>query len=371
MKKSIFLLLPILLTGCGNTTITHTPGDDLIIVMNEMVQEYGECFIIKYGDYEIVVDSGTGAENNIIKSNLAKYCTDNVIDLLVITHPHGDHIGGFNNGLFNNYSITNLVDFGYTYVTDGDDEISSPYIYNRYIQERTELIMNGTNYTPITDALKQGKVKISDEDYLSLEWLKNNYYFEYGTTFPNSSVSQTNPNITSVCFNLSYKNWNFLFMGDADSTYTETSIMKNHQKLYNDKNARVALKATHHASSTSLGTSFLRWSKAESVFCSAAMIDDICAPNQVQLGSKEGYQNHPNRSTVKRIKNHLESLSSNQFYWNAINGTLKITCDGVNDLTYFGDGRSKNYLIKNSTEEANIELEKHISFFESEFNKYF
>ena len=126
-----------------------------------------------------------------------------------------------------------------------------------------------------------------------------------------------------------------------------------------------------NSSSTSLGSGFLRWSKAESVFCSAAMIDDISAPNQVALGSKNGEQNHPNRSTVKRIKNHLTSKNSNEFYWNGINGTLKISCDGVNDLRYEGDGRSKNYLIKNSNDVANIELEKNTPFFESEFAKYF
>lgn len=374
MKKlnKLFLLIPALLSllGCDQTII-HTPGDDLIIVMNEMLQEYGECFIIKYGDFEIVVDSGTGRENSLIKSNLNKYVSDKTIDLMVMTHPHGDHINGFNNGLFNGFNVDTLVDFGYTYVTNGDDEISSPYIYNQYINVRNSLINKGTKYYPITQILKNKVTYISKKDYIGIEWLKNDFYVDYGKTFPNDSIPNNNPNITSVAFNLFYKNWNFVFAGDADSTFAETTIIKNHQKIFNGKNERVALKATHHASSSSLGGNFLDWSKAETIFCSAAMIDEVSAPNNVVLGSGYGEQNHPNRSTVRRIRNHLEGLNSNQFYWNGINGTSIFTCDGVNDLTFSGEGRSKNYYKKNTNELADVQLEKNVTFFDSEFSKYF
>ena len=129
----------------------------------------------------------------------------NVIDLLVITHPHGDHIGGFNNGLFNNYSITTLVDFGYTYVTDGDDEISSPYIYNRYAQERTELIMNGTTYTQINDALKRqgfGKValnlsQIDDNESITIDYKGDSFLYQLPFTINLEHTKEHAENIIS------------------------------------------------------------------------------------------------------------------------------------------------------------------------------
>ena len=96
------------------------------------------------------------------------------------------------------------------------------------------------------------------------------------------------------------------------------------------------------------------------------MIDNVCAPNEVVLGSGEGQLNHPNKSTVRRIKQKTEN-----FYWNGINGDLEFVTDGVNDMTVSGAGRTKNYLKKGSSEVMDVESEKNVKFFQSEFYKYF
>lgn len=377
-KQYALILLPLLvvsLSSCDpNADPNYVAGEELKIISIEMNKEYGEAILIKYGNYEILVDSGNNTDASHVKEVLTTYVTDKTIDLLVVTHPHGDHIGGINNNCLSGFKVSKLVDFGYTYAPGGEgDEISSSGLYNAYASKRSALVAAGTNYVAITNEIKNNPViDIDKENNLSLTWLKNDYYFEPGTVFPNSSQPDvTNPNSTSVAFLLTYKYWNMPFLGDADSTYEEFSIVKNHPDILSQSWKKVLLKATHHASSSSLGSNFLKWAHPNAMFISAAMLDDVAVPYQVGIGSKEGQQNHPNGSTVRRIKNTLKAQNSTAFYWNGINGDLLMTTNGVDDFLFSGAGRHKDYYIKNTTDLASREAEKNVTFFESEFYKYY
>lgn len=375
-KLFILPLMVLTLASCQNPNADphYSKGDDLKIISIEMSDEYGESTLIKYENYEIVIDSGNFADSNHVTSIMEQYVTDKTIDLMVITHPHGDHFGGFIDGCFDDFSVSKLVDFGYTYSPSGEgDNISSSSLYNSYVSKRNQMVAKGTNYTAITNELStHPTLDIDVANNLSITWLKNDYYVAPGVSFPNSTMPNvTNPNSTSVAFSLSYKYWNFPFLGDADSTYAEYSIVNNHKDLLTADWKKVCLKATHHASSSSDGTSLLNWAHPDAAFVSAAMLDSVCVPNQVVLGSGTGEQNHPNKTTVSRIKNALALKNSTSFYWNGINGDLTITCDGVNDLTFSGAGRSKDYYIKNTTDIASREDEKNVTFFNSEFYQYY
>ncbi|MDR0934831.1 MAG: MBL fold metallo-hydrolase [Erysipelotrichaceae bacterium] len=379
MKKiNTLIFLPLLvvsLVSCQdpNADPNYEAGKELKLVSIEMNQEYGESTLIKYGDYEIVIDSGTSSDAYHVNQTLKSYISDNNIELLIVTHPHGDHVGGMINGAFDNFDISKIVDFGYTYSPSGEgDEISSSYIYNSYVSERTQFVNKGAEYSPITEEIITSPVlDIDKENDLSLTWLKNDYYVDYGSIFPNANVPSDNPNVTSVSFLLTYKYWNMPFLGDGDSTLTETSVMNNHPDILKQSWKKVLLKATHHASSSSMGTNFLEWAHPNSVFVSAAMISSVCVPNQVQLGSGDGKQNHPNSSSVRRIKNALIAQNSTSFYWNAINGDLLMTTDGVSDIAFSGAGRNKDYYIKGTTNISSRVGEKDITFFESDFYSYY
>lgn len=375
MKNKLLFILPLLcltFTSCGdqNADPHYVAGESLKVVSIEMSTIYSECTLFKYNNYEIVVDSGMGNDYPHIQSVIDKYCTDDTIELLVMTHPHGDHIGGFNGGVFDKYNISHLVDFGYIYSPGGSgDFISSSSLYNNYVNKRQSYINKGTTYHPITDAIDTyNNIEIDKANNLSLTWLKNDYYFKPNETFPNSSVASDNPNITSVSFNLSYKYYNFIMCGDIDSTYGESSIAQNHKDLFMPNWKKTILKANHHASSSSLGSTFLSWAKPQAMFLSAAIVSEVRAPNEVVLGN-DG-QAHPSKTTVSRIKNELSDRGL-KFYWNAINGDILINCDGVNNPTFSGNGRSYDYLKKGSSEIVSRDLEKNVSFFDSEFYKYF
>lgn len=378
MKKlNILFFLPLTvvsLVSCQdpNADPHYLSGEELKIISIEMSKEYGEAIIIKYGNYEILIDSGTDLDSDHVEEVLKANITDETIDLLIVTHPHGDHIGGMIDGALDDFSITKIVDFGYTYSPSGEgDSISSSYLYNAYIAKRNSFVNEGTNYAAITNELKQNPIiEIDKANNLTLTWLKNDYYYAPGYVFTGSG-NPDNPNSTSVSFLLTYKYWNIPFLGDADSTYHEPSIVKNHPNILSQPWKKVLLKATHHASSSSLGTNFLSWAHPNAMFVSAAMLDDVAAPNQVVIGSGSGKQNHPNPTTVRRIKNALKAQDSTSFYWNAINGDLTMTTNGVDDFTFVGAGRQKNYYIKNTEDLASVEDEKNVTFFESEFYDYF
>ncbi len=369
IKKTLFLvglLSTLVLTGCNKQT-NYVAGDPLTITSIEMCDEYGDATLIQLNGYDILVDAGSEKDAEHVKSVLSKKVTDKTIDLLVVTHPHGDHIGGIINDALTGFKINKVVDYGYTFDTDGNDKINNSTYVQRYVNKRTSMVVAGAKYNGIKEELKANKVlEIDKQNNFAIRWLQNDYYFGQDETFPNSKCSSDNPNTTSVSFCLEYKYWNIIMCGDSDSSLAESSIAKNHAKLFNDKNKKVLLKGTHHCSSSSMGFNFLDWCKPNTIFTSSAMIDEVCVPHQVALGSGDGQLNHPNKSTVRRIKQTCEN-----FYWNGINGDLTITTDGVGDLSISGAGRNKDYYKKGTEEIVSRDAEKDIKFFDSEFYNYY
>ena len=370
IRKSLLLvsLLSIVsLCSCQQKKKNYTPGDNLTLTSIEMADEYGDSTLIQFHNYDILVDSGSEVDANHVNSVLTNKVSDKEIDLLVVTHPHGDHIGGILNNALNGFKVKKIVDYGYTYDTNGNDKIDNSAYVQAYVNKRNAFVTQGASYSSVKAEVQNNEVLTIDKDNdLYIRWLKNDYYYGTNEVFPNSSCPTDNPNTTSASFVLEYKYWNIIMCGDIDSSYAEKSIAENHPDLFKDTKKRVLLKGTHHCSSSSMGNNFLDWARPEMIFTSSAMIDSICAPNEVSLGSGEGQLNHPNKSTVRRIKQKTDN-----FYWNGINGDLVFTTDGVNDMNVSGAGRTKNYLKKGTSEVVDPSTEKNTKFFNSEFYKYF
>lgn len=370
-KHYYLLLLPLALSvsSCSANSNgqgkSFTPGNDLTLTSIEMCDYYGECTLIQYGNYDLVIDSGAEPDARHVKEVLNAKITDRTIDLLIVTHPHGDHFGGIINGALEDLNISMIVDYGYTYDTSDNGTIDNSSYVASYTNWRSGRIRGGTTYYSILEALTAiPTVNISKEDDCYLKWLKNDYYVAKNEVFPNSKVPTDNPNTTSVSCYVQYKNWNIVLCGDIDSSYAEMSILANHNKLFKGKE-RVMLKATHHGSGSSMGSAFLDWCHPELMYVSAAMVDPVCIPNQVALGSGKEVQSHPNKTTLKRMVNRADKI-----YWNGINGDLIISVDGVNDANVMGLGRTKNYYKKDGTE-ASIEDEKNVTIQNSAFYSYY
>ena len=268
MKNRItyLLLIPLLvsISSCaGNKNKEYAPGNDLTLTSIEMCDYYGECTLIQYGDYDLVIDSGAPKDANHVKEVLNAKIKDKTIDLLIVTHPHGDHFGGIISGALDDLNVNMIVDYGYTYSTTETGTIENSSYVSAYTTWRDNLIKGGTTYYSVLEALKSiPTVNISKEDDCYLKWLKNDYYVAKEETFPNSKVPTDNPNTTSVSCYVQYKNWNIILCGDIDSAFGEMSVASNHDKLFKGKE-RVMLKATHHGSSSSMGSAFLDWAHPE------------------------------------------------------------------------------------------------------------
>ena len=75
MKNRItyLLLIPLLVSvsSCaGNKNKEYAPGNDLTLTSIEMCDFYGECTLIQYGDYDLVIDSGAPKDTNHVKEVL-------------------------------------------------------------------------------------------------------------------------------------------------------------------------------------------------------------------------------------------------------------------------------------------------------------
>ena len=236
MKKCLLLVslfTVVSLCSCQKKQKSYQPGDPLTITSIEMCDEYGDSTLIQFKNYDILVDSGSEKDATHVNSVLSSKVTDKEIDLLVVTHPHGDHIGGILNNALNGFKINKIVDYGYTYDTNGNDKIDNSAYVQSYVNKRNVWVTAGATYSSVKAELSNNEVLTIDKDNdLSIRWLKNDYYYGTNEVFPNSSCPTDNPNTTSVSFVLEYKYWNVVMCGDADSSYAEKSIIEQNKDLF-------------------------------------------------------------------------------------------------------------------------------------------
>jgi competence protein ComEC len=145
---------------------------------------------------------------------------DKSIDILVVTNPDKDHIGGLVEVL-NNYKVSMVLEPG---------TIPSTLIYKNLEKEILENKIVKKN-------AKRGMHIILDE--------KKNIYFDI--LFPDRDVNNWETNDGSIVGRLVYGNKSFMLMGDA-TKYTENLIKWNE----NSQNLKsTVLKLGHHGSHTS------------------------------------------------------------------------------------------------------------------------
>ena len=139
------------------------------------------------------------------------------IDLMVMTHPHADHIGGLETVL-KNITISEIWD------THNDFESS---VYDR-ILAGAELNKSYIRFLDPGDIYQLGEMKLT-------------------ILYPDSAIAMSMKNInnSSIVFRLDYKDHSFLFTGDAE--IQAERILANLDSLLNVD----VLKVGHHGSSTS------------------------------------------------------------------------------------------------------------------------
>ena len=230
----------------------------------------GDCTLIKCGSTEVLIDAGSKRNSTAtVKKYISKYCTDGVLEYVIATHAHEDHIAalagntGAKDGVLYSYNIGTIIQFA------GHKTTSK--IYNDYVA--------ATEYARTTEYAKKNGTKVftakqcwyntdgaqrqyflDSENKISINILYQKYYDQ----------STSNENNYSVCMMLSQKideqnTYNYLFTGDLEKAGEESLVASNNLpqcKLF---------KGGHHGSSTSSNDVLLNAIKPEAIaICTCA-----------------------------------------------------------------------------------------------------
>ncbi len=269
MKKrllSVLLIISLLLCACYNEKAALIPKDEVLFHFIDVGQ--GDCILVESEDTIVLIDTGTEAAGpdvyNYLKERSIKY-----IDMLILTHPHDDHIGGSG-------KVIDYFEIGQLFI-NGDS--SNSYSFEKFLNA-----VSAKNITPEVPALnvsyKLGQMRIK---FLSPEFL-------YDSTNDNSLV-----------VSVEYGETRALFMGDAEKDVEEDLIKT--KELDAD-----ILKIGHHGSRNASTDKFLR-----------KVSPSVCV---IQCGKDNSY-GHPHEEVLSR----LEKAGTTVFRTDLL-GTVILHSDG-------------------------------------------
>lgn len=293
----------------------ETQKDDNQIVSGELTIHFlelgnkytGDAIYIKAGDTDILIDAGSkGNSADDITNYLNKYIEDNVIEYVIATHAHEDHISGFVGtssipGIFDAFDCKTIIDFP---KTDKDTQV-----YQNYCNKRdTEIASGAKHYTALECYNNSGDASRTYElsDGIELEIL-NNYYYT------NSSSDENN---YSVCVMINQGSKHFLFTGDLEASGEKRLVELN------DLPEVEVFKAGHHGSYTATSKELLDVIKPKIIcVCCCAGTDEYTSnPDRM----------FPAQDFISRICNYTEKVyvtslgADNAEGYQPFNGTIVI-----------------------------------------------
>ena len=180
----------------------------------------GDCIYIKAGENDILIDGGSYYDSiDDISNYVDRYCDDNTLEYVIVTHADEDHIacfGGAKNGesLFDKYEVSTIIDFPKTNKTTA--------VYQRYCSERQAEIDDGNSvhYTALECYNNENGAKriynLTEDGNIKMQILYN-YYYE------NKSDDENN---YSVCVMFHHGSRQFLFTGDLEKEGEEKLAQK-------------------------------------------------------------------------------------------------------------------------------------------------
>jgi beta-lactamase superfamily II metal-dependent hydrolase len=276
------LLISLLLTACDNTgggSITPPPPPagraEMSVVFLDVGQ--GESILIKSPNGQVMlIDGGRSISlaNSLIIPQIKAWGASQV-DVLVVTHPDADHIGGLV-GVLENFPVKLVALTGDEHPTD---------IYTR--------LLNNVSSKNISALEVRTGTAIPFDSAVKLEVLGPD----------DALVNQDNTNDGSIVIKLTYGQTSFLLTGDAEFAENQTILRSG-----TDVRATV-LKLGHHGSSSSTDENWLRAVQPQLGVISAG------------AGNPYG---HPHVEVVAALNNlGIQYIRTDE------HGTISITSDGT------------------------------------------
>ena len=220
MKKILAsaLLLSLLLTGCAVPAKQDSSGN---LVIHFVDVDQADCMLLIAGETTVMIDGGNTGTSWDVLDYLQRFGVEQ-IDLMVSTHPHGDHLGGLPTVL-NNIPTDEIWCADSTYDTA---------LYKNFTQLVAQKDFHISHPEPGT---------IFQESGLTITVL--------GPV--NSADTYSDLNDTSLVLMVQYGQRKFLFTGDMEA-YAEAELLSAQFGLKAD-----VLKVGHHGSYSSTSQAFL------------------------------------------------------------------------------------------------------------------
>lgn len=202
---------------------------------------------------QVLIDAGGG--NEILRElNSVMPFADRSIDLVVVTNPDKDHIGGFID-VFERYEVSYILEPG---------TFSSSDTYKKLIE--------------VSDS--EAQYYIARHGMKIVLDIKRNIYLEI--IFPDTDVSNLKTNEGSLVMQLVYGKTKVLLTGDTVSSVEEELVKKYREMIPTD-----ILKVAHHGSKTSTSESFI------------LLANPLLA---VISSGKDNSYGHPHSEVTERLK---------------------------------------------------------------------
>ena len=301
-------------------------SEGLDINFLELGNKYtGDSTFIKAGSVDILIDAGSRQNSATTIANFVdQYCTDGVLEYVIATHAHQDHIAGFvgsNNdeGILKHYKIDTLIDFSLTNATSK--------IYKDYVALRDEKVASGDikhHYTA-NECIQEsnGAKKVYTlSDGITMEILNQKFYRE----------ETDDENDYSVCALFTQGNNHYLFTGDLEKK-GEASLVE-----LNNLPEVELFKGGHHGSYTANTDTLLSVIKPKTVcICCCAGSDEY---------TKTPENMFPAQAAVDRIAKYTDKVyvttvvSDNEKGYQSLNGNINFHCEKGKEYTVTGSNNS-------------------------------
>lgn len=217
--------VPFLERATSNAPVPPKP-DEMALYVFDVGQ--GDSIMAEEGDKQILIDGGPDAS---VMSKIGSVMPpgDNTIDLVVLTHPHSDHVTGLD-AVIKKYSIGRILK------TDAIAGSAIDRDFDAMVKEKN---------IPVDDPATVSSEQVGGMTYKVL------HYEEQADVDNKHKGSDDGLNDSSIVGMLSFKNNKFLLMGDA-TTAVEDDLLAAGTDLKAD-----FLKIGHHGSAYSTGETFL------------------------------------------------------------------------------------------------------------------
>ncbi|HUV05327.1 MAG TPA: ComEC/Rec2 family competence protein [Armatimonadota bacterium] len=236
----------------------------------------GDCILLQTPDgRNVLIDAGDRDSAEDVVRYLDRHGVDR-IDLLVITHPHMDHIGGLPRVL-ERFGVSQVIDAGYPHGSQTYKEVLSSFQARRIDYRR------GSAYQ---------RPQVSKSVSLDIIWPADDYV-------PSGEAALNNG---SVVVRATYGDVSLLLPGDIQSE-AEDRILAARRELQS-----TILKVAHHGSQESTSNEFL-----QVVWPQYAVIS---------VGAENQY-GHPGRAVLRRL-----NACGAAVYRTDHNGNIVFTTDG-------------------------------------------